>query len=544
MAKSEVQEMVDAPEGEVRAVLMSLCNDQRVRRKALANWKLVRCPLTPNTANEPNRGTKRKATSDILICVQCDEYFFTDDNTKKGCNYHFGELECDYDSPKWIDWDERCHGPEDSEENREAYPDGFTWTCCDKEGGSSGCAKGRHEANPDLSKKGKDEPPTTEESNDDDDVDDEEDEEDEEDEDDEESEDDDVYIQTAEEARESIDRKIQASSRILNQYYQGENVAELDSSSRGDCEFISPVHYYDSPFSGQGFLETIKGTQGPGSGSIVLRKGPHVHTPKPEEFVVPVKHIEQVIVVPDAGAEAISESGGLCRVVIVPTAATGGSGATKALPRIIQFTIPNQKAGKLFTANNLTKESGPGPEGPEVMYPTILKFWLDRHLAPLGKSVVMYKKGIEAAEASSKMFRYRAEISGRTMKEIAKGLLFFLPTGILWLSKTSLYLPFNSIGKLSLIFVRDLASKTKNNSEPIVAMGAMIPVSEPFYEAKGEKPSQKLLHFQNIENFQHSRYDIQEYAETHGFGFEKLEQSFYNWEKREMMSGYMLMRES
>lgn len=64
-----------------------------------------------------------------------------------------GELEVDYDSPAWADWDENCHGTIDTEEMQEEYPDGFTWNCCDKTGSEPGCTAGRHEAHPNRSKK-------------------------------------------------------------------------------------------------------------------------------------------------------------------------------------------------------------------------------------------------------------------------------------------------------------------------------------------------------------------------------------------------------
>ncbi len=37
---------------------------------------------------------------------------------------------------------------------REEHPEGFLWTCCDQAGDEAGCKAGRHEANPEKSKKG------------------------------------------------------------------------------------------------------------------------------------------------------------------------------------------------------------------------------------------------------------------------------------------------------------------------------------------------------------------------------------------------------
>lgn len=46
----------------------------------------------------------------------------------------------------WDDWDEGCFGEQDTEENREEYPDGFIWSCCDKDGTHPGCTRGPHRA--------------------------------------------------------------------------------------------------------------------------------------------------------------------------------------------------------------------------------------------------------------------------------------------------------------------------------------------------------------------------------------------------------------
>jgi len=52
----------------------------------------------------------------------------------------------DDDEDFWADHDEDCHGPIDTEENREQYPQGFSWDCCDEVGTAPGCTKGHHYA--------------------------------------------------------------------------------------------------------------------------------------------------------------------------------------------------------------------------------------------------------------------------------------------------------------------------------------------------------------------------------------------------------------
>lgn len=55
-----------------------------------------------------------------------------------------GSLEVDYDADVWADHDENCHGEIDTDENRESFPEGFVWDCCNKAGYRRGCSVGRH----------------------------------------------------------------------------------------------------------------------------------------------------------------------------------------------------------------------------------------------------------------------------------------------------------------------------------------------------------------------------------------------------------------
>jgi hypothetical protein len=64
-------------------------------------------------------------------------------------------MEPDYESSFWADHDENCHGTIDTEDMREEYPEGFTWTCCDKLGTEEGCTLSRHQPMEGLSKRAK-----------------------------------------------------------------------------------------------------------------------------------------------------------------------------------------------------------------------------------------------------------------------------------------------------------------------------------------------------------------------------------------------------
>ncbi|KAF4974375.1 hypothetical protein FZEAL_8707 [Fusarium zealandicum] len=163
-----------APDHRIRAVLLALCSDSKVKRRALEYCDALQSAdasgaQTETAATSVAAGTKRKATSDLFVCVQCDETFTSGDNNDKECAYHWGELEVDDSRDFWADHDENCHGIIDTEEMRDEYPEGFIWSCCDQLGNTTGCKFGRHESHPDKSKRETGSEPLSSEDDDDDD---------------------------------------------------------------------------------------------------------------------------------------------------------------------------------------------------------------------------------------------------------------------------------------------------------------------------------------------------------------------------------------
>ncbi|KZV65682.1 hypothetical protein PENSPDRAFT_689669 [Peniophora sp. CONT] len=80
------------------------------------------------------------------ICTRCNEEFDPESDDEL-CLYHPGYLEIDYNALAggWADWDEDVHGPMDTDEHREEWPENFTWTCCGRAGDDeSGCEEGPH----------------------------------------------------------------------------------------------------------------------------------------------------------------------------------------------------------------------------------------------------------------------------------------------------------------------------------------------------------------------------------------------------------------
>lgn len=124
------------------------------------------------------------------------------------------------------------------------------------------------------------------------------------------------------------------------------------------------------------------------------------------------------------------------------------------------------------------------------------------------------------------------------------GSLFFLPTGILWLGESTIYLSIKSLSRSLLPFARDAASKTAPKPPwPIVAMGLFLPVSEPFYNAKGEDDDGTILEFRDIENYSSVKGKIISYFEEHNVQLDQVEQHFYNYKDDEPMSGFSPLME-
>ncbi len=163
--------LAQASDHTVRAILTALCDDDLVRAKALKYLQALEPEAESRakaaTGDQPNL-KKRKPNSTLSICVQCENTFSGDSDEQ--CIYHPGEhvailgllqnaanmitgiMEADYEDDFWAD---EHHENIDTPENREEYPDGFVWTCCENLGSEPGCKLGRHESNPERSKKGR-----------------------------------------------------------------------------------------------------------------------------------------------------------------------------------------------------------------------------------------------------------------------------------------------------------------------------------------------------------------------------------------------------
>ncbi|KPM36474.1 hypothetical protein AK830_g10087 [Neonectria ditissima] len=143
-----INQIVNAPEKQVRAILLALCEDDSVRHRAGTHYSALQLGASKG---------KRKAANDLFICLQCDQSFEKEENEHGDCRYHPGEFafpaNADINSDVWADYEPELHGEMDTPEYRESFPEVFTWTCCRWNVSKKGCTQGKHEAHPDRSKR-------------------------------------------------------------------------------------------------------------------------------------------------------------------------------------------------------------------------------------------------------------------------------------------------------------------------------------------------------------------------------------------------------
>lgn len=147
--------ILSAPEPTIRAVLVALCDDDHIRARChahldqLGQHRASAEPPGPEPSGPPPPGTalgKRSAPAPPpQICIRCRAAFAPDSNHPGACLHHHGSLVLDPEADDvWADWDEPTFGPHDTDENRDEWPEGFTWTCCGGDGAGPGCARGPH----------------------------------------------------------------------------------------------------------------------------------------------------------------------------------------------------------------------------------------------------------------------------------------------------------------------------------------------------------------------------------------------------------------
>lgn len=155
-----------APEPLIRAVLVALCDSERLHTRSLKYLdrleKLHPTPASTGTtksedpANAQPQPTglkllgKRKTAEPPppQICIQCKHAFLPDSNNPQACAFHHGILNIDPSHRTWADAgagqeaSQQLH--QDTDDNREDRPEGFFWSCCGRGGARPGCTEGEH----------------------------------------------------------------------------------------------------------------------------------------------------------------------------------------------------------------------------------------------------------------------------------------------------------------------------------------------------------------------------------------------------------------
>ncbi|TLS29255.1 hypothetical protein PpBr36_00025, partial [Pyricularia pennisetigena] len=150
------------PERTAYTVLLALCNDPSILKRAVEFSELLQPP--PETAHyePPTSQSQRKKRKSPMVyeensedvdddqyeCARCGQIFLRSQDREDACVYHEGDVEPDYDGfwEDLEDFDEENDGPIDTDEMRQRFPQGFFWDCCGKKlsDQGSGCRTGYH----------------------------------------------------------------------------------------------------------------------------------------------------------------------------------------------------------------------------------------------------------------------------------------------------------------------------------------------------------------------------------------------------------------
>ncbi|KAJ2897031.1 hypothetical protein MKZ38_005020 [Zalerion maritima] len=130
----------DIEEIEERSKTLSIPRPAATRRRSPErNLAPPRTPQLPAA-----RPVQAVETIHFFVCSNCDGVYAQEYNPAGGCSYHHGYLEVNALSPIWDEWDGRYQGPKLHANTICERPEGFLWTCCELDGTSTTCPRGRH----------------------------------------------------------------------------------------------------------------------------------------------------------------------------------------------------------------------------------------------------------------------------------------------------------------------------------------------------------------------------------------------------------------
>ncbi|KAJ7433731.1 hypothetical protein FB451DRAFT_1471828 [Mycena latifolia] len=116
------------PEARLRHVLVGLVDTVPAVYRALARELVTVSPVS------------RVVIPRWETCANCGETYDMNADEGEECTFHPGDLEVN--EAKFLDWD--CHGLMDSPQNRDEFPENFSWSCCSGDGLTEGCITGQH----------------------------------------------------------------------------------------------------------------------------------------------------------------------------------------------------------------------------------------------------------------------------------------------------------------------------------------------------------------------------------------------------------------
>ncbi|KAK2779374.1 hypothetical protein CKAH01_11297 [Colletotrichum kahawae] len=289
------------------------------------------------------------------------------------------------------------------------------------------------------------------------------------------------------------------------------------------------------PFTCDGRFEVMSGLGGPRSGSIRFC-GPKDYWGLTKDpmlgldaiFMLPFKHVEQVIVLPNSSISVTKDEA--YQIIIVPTGAVGASAVKREYPQIISFSWPDKMADK-----DLHGHEAANPE--QDTYLSVLVKAMNDHLKPFNNAVI----DVTSDTGRKSVIQQIAVLSPPTdsrVKAKTRGQLYLMDQGIFFNSQSHrVYLSFDSVEKAMAILAHDTKEQGK-----VAGMNLIFSATEPFYNAEEDEEtnSQTLIKFVQVD---HSLLDdIKSYMKQHRVEFMLCEQSFYDYENDKPAIGFMPMR--
>ncbi|KAF2126573.1 hypothetical protein P153DRAFT_346475 [Dothidotthia symphoricarpi CBS 119687] len=141
----------------LRDILKTLCSKSDVTHASVCNELLL--AKTEETNSTSARGKRKRDGPEysgprFATCGRCFSEFDVTENGPESCQWHDGKTHSSASVEFWADTEEETFGPTNTDANKEEFPEGFIWSCCEVRGdeGDEGCQQGPHRVGPNLDK--------------------------------------------------------------------------------------------------------------------------------------------------------------------------------------------------------------------------------------------------------------------------------------------------------------------------------------------------------------------------------------------------------